>query len=130
MRLKKIALIGSAVAALGLPVLASADLVTVNNTNEFSSVRIQQTGICPTRTTAPHGSLPTAIGTVRTICGNPLKKTGDCTATVFASSDCSGAPVATVTIDLANLNIKAINNLSGSYAVSSPAFSTVQIDYR
>jgi len=125
MFLKKIALVGSAVVAFGLPVLACADLVTVNNTNQYSSVRVQ-TGICPTRVTPPHQSLATPIGIVRTICGG--RKSGDCAATVYASSDCSGAPVANITIDLGNLNIKAISNLSPSYNVHSDAFSTVTID--
>lgn len=131
MFLKKMALIGSAVAVLGLPVVACADLVTINNTNEPSSVRINSTGICPTRVTEPHQSLPTAISLVRTICGNPLKRTGTCAATVFASRDCSGPALATVTINLANLNIESISNDSSSaYNVHSPAFSTVQIDYK
>lgn len=131
MFLKKMALIGSAVAALGLPVIACADLVTVNNTNEPSSVRINATGICPTRVTEAHQTLASAISIVRTICGSPLKRSGDCAATVFASRDCSGAPIATVTIDLANLNIKSISNDDKSvYNVHSPAFSTVQIDYK
>lgn len=127
--LKKIALIGSAMAVLGLPVIASADLVTANHTNEYSSVRVQ-TGICPTRTTPPQQTLSTPISQVRTICGNPLKRTGTCAATVFASDNCSGAPVANVTIDLSDAHIVGITNLrTDTYNVHSDGSSTVTIDY-
>lgn len=123
MLLKKIALIGSTFIASVLPVLASADLVTVNNTNEPSSVRIVSTGLCPTRVTPAHQTLTTSQGLVQTLCGG--RKSGPCTANVFASGNCGAPQAGVVTIDLSSLNV-TVNQSMAPFAIVANG-STVTI---
>ena len=121
MLLKKYALLGTALATLGLPVLASADLLTINHTNEASSVRLS-TGRCPALYTKPHDQLPTPTVIVQGLCGS------HCTAQVFASSDCTGKQTGLVTIDTThNINVTVNQSMNG-YLITSSG-STVTIDY-
>jgi hypothetical protein len=127
MFLKKIALIGSALAVSALPVLASADLVTINHTSKASSVFITDTHVCPTRVTQPGQTLSTPIGIVRALCGN--RTSGECTAQVYASSTCAqgGPQTGVVTINLANLNIDAVQSIA-PYTITKVGASTVLIE--
>lgn len=125
MLLKKCALVAATVAALSLPVLASADLVTINNTNEPSSVRLS-TGLCPTRVTPAHQSISTPIGMVRLLCGG--RTSGTCDADVFASGNCGAPQAGSVTIDLSNLNV-TVNSSIAPYVITANG-STVTISYK
>lgn len=125
MLLKKIALMGSALVISALPVLAGADLITINHTSKPSSVRITATGVCPLRVTQPGQTLSTPIGLVRALCGN--KSSGECTANVFASGDCSAPQTGVVTINLANLNIDAIQSVD-PYTIKKVGPSSIEID--
>jgi hypothetical protein len=115
MLLKKSALIGVALGFLALPVIASASLDTYNWTDQSSTVKITSNALKPcsstfskvtppmNHTTGAPGFLSTTQLEVKTICG---QFSGICTADVYASANCTGTKVATLTIDVASLAVK------------------------
>lgn len=137
MLLKKFALIGSALVISALPVIANADLVTCNFTREPSTVRITSSPlpVKPCSSAFKDGITPPGYPggvclpgkppmIVKSICGATK---GACIADVYASADCTGTKVGTVSIDLANLNVTVISQHSDYNIV--PKGSTVEIHY-
>ncbi len=128
MFLKKIALITSTVATLGLPVLASASLETYNNTNEFSAVKVA--GVCTgnpplNKFTPPHGHLTTSPLDVNMICHGA----SPCYAELFASKDCSGSAIGALSIIPRTLAVSIAAPIQAPYKVVITAPSTVTISY-
>ena len=107
MLLKKIALIGTTLGVLALPALASAalDLHTINHTPYDSTVRVNGTcsGPIESGVTRSGKDLHTYQGAIRLIC---RKIKGECTADLYASDDCSGNSIGTITLIVDNVTIK------------------------
>lgn len=112
MLIKKIALIG-ALGVLALPAMASTAtlwLHTINNSSKDSTVYIAASKKCSnyigeagiTRANGGHQDT-TQLG-VKGICGNLAG--GDCVAQLYASDDCSGAPIGTITLDTIHMAIE------------------------
>lgn len=86
MLLKKLAMLGSAVAALSLPIMASADnFVVVNNSKtNYSSASIK--GLCVGSTAPGQSSSPAGPLKVRAACH--IFGSGNCDADLFDDSSC------------------------------------------
>src|SRR5690349_9389274 len=117
MFLKKCAVIGSALMILGLPVLAQASLVTINQTNEDSTVKITSSPskFCSSsppfyKYTPAHNQTSSSVIDVRTICQMPVGS-GTCEADVYPSHYCDAGGVksiAHVKINVSNLVVTSI----------------------
>jgi len=123
MKLKNILLVGALASALPLAAMAQ-NLVTVNNGNSTSAVKIVSgslagtcTGNIPFGSTPAHSTTQTPWLTVEGLCAG---SGATCNAQVFMTKDCSGAPVADVTLTLANGNITSDNSevTTGPYSVT------------
>ena len=140
MILKRYALLGSALITLGLPILAGADLITWNHTDQYSTVRITSPGshYCSAdnpfnEKTAPHNSSKTSIAQVKTLCQvQPTQSI--CSVDVYASAVCNeGMPPAQHIAHL-DINVKtlAVSNIvidNPKYKISFDAPTvTVTID--
>ncbi|EKD73370.1 MAG: hypothetical protein ACD_45C00342G0003 [uncultured bacterium] len=128
--LKKTTLIGSVIALFSLPVIASANLDTINNTNEDSAVRITSNILKPCsgstgHYTPAHGESQTTPLQVRLLC---TKTSGICTADMYPSKDCSGEKIATVSIDLSTLAVNVDQIYDTHYVITSTE-SKVEINY-
>jgi hypothetical protein len=88
MRLKKIVALGVILGAVSLPLVANADLVIANNTNDWSSVKIKGRCTGPVFATAPHQAPTYPQKLVFKLCGSV---SGTCTAEVYASRACDGS---------------------------------------
>lgn len=140
MILKKIALIGSTLTVLALPVLANADLVTCNYTSGAlaapSTVKIMSSPLpvkpCssayPNGVTNPGTCLPPKPAMIiKTICG---AKTGTCIADVYPSANCdaSGAkPIAHITIDLGTITVTSATMINTAYAIDGVPGSKITV---
>ena len=113
MQIKKVALIGTAIAMITLPIISKADsLNTTNNTDFDSAVLItsgSHTGKCTgtlpwpfTSYTAAHSTSSTGWGAVAQLCKG---SGGTCTATIYMSKDCSVRPIATASLSLGSHTI-------------------------
>jgi len=140
MLLKKCALIGSTLAILGLPVLASANLLTYNYTNEISTVKITSSilKLCsvgplsnkftPAIKNGIPGNSSTTPAEVKTIC---QQFSGTCEADMYATPNCDAGgakPIAHLKIDVGNLAVAIVSKLSPKYAIDV-AGSTVVVKY-
>jgi|SRR5579872_2617804 len=136
MLLKKIALIGTSLVVSALPVLVSATtapaLTTTNNTDEYSTVKIQSSGRCSSdfgKVTRPHSTLTTSQADVKVICG---KLSGSCAADLYATPDCDktgGKPLTTLTIDVSSLNVTPPHTETDRYVIDASG-SNVNINYK
>ena len=138
MSLKKFILIGSALAAWVLPAIANADLITRNNSPDYSTVRITSSkdhycsfGGGPlgafNKATAPNGGVSyTSAAEARTIC---QEKGRYCEADMYPSKNCSGSPIAHLKIDLVTLQVTQIGPMMNSHYSLNVAGSTVTINY-
>lgn len=134
MFLKKTLIIASAISLLSFSVIASADLVTVNNTTKDSAVRIL-TGVAKG---ACSGTLPipeyTKAGETRGVgwarvgflCLNSPNKI--CEAELHMTKDCTDASIAVAKLDLSKQVISSVVNVANSgYKVTSSG-ATVYIN--
>src|SRR3989344_922325 len=100
MLLKKTALIGAAIALINLPLYANAtSLTTINNTDEFSAVRVTSGTVHPCsgtpsgQYTPPRdsqgnpGKLETPWAIVKFLC---MTSGSVCTADIYMTKDCTG----------------------------------------
>ncbi len=128
MSIKKKLLLGSALAILSLPVASFADLVTYNYTKEVSAVKIQSTGACsgllghstdPVHADGTPGQSSTGALAIRLLCAGSQKNT--CHATMYASSNCTGNPVANMSLDMTTLAATVDNGqmLDPKYSVTT-----------
>lgn len=131
MFLKKAVLIGAAVTLVSMPLLAqAAELTTVNNTNEFSSVKVTSGSLHPCsggagQYTPPKSTLVTSWSLVSFLC---MTSGNLCTADIYVTKDCSGAPIAAAQLDLANQNVAVTANYNQEYNVTASG-TTVTLDY-
>lgn len=129
MSLKKKILLVSSLALLTLPVISFADLVTVNNTNEYSAVRVTSTGICSGnvgRYTAPHSTSTTSPLAVRVLCSGSGPS---CAAVMYSSTTCvAGTEVANVSVNMANMNVSVNGVINPRYSIIAQG-STMTINY-
>jgi len=132
MFLKKIALLGAAIGIITLPLTANAaTLITNNDTDEVSAVKITNSsghlcsGYFPGGATPPHQTNSTAWSIVTFLCGGSGSV---CTADIYATKDCSGAVIASASLDLQNPNVTITQIYNPRYAVSGSG-TTVTIGY-
>ena len=115
---KKSLLAGLASAALALPALASALTLDVyNNTNEDNTVRIKQSGLCSSiggHITRAHSETHTAQAKVKMLC--LLAST--CDAVMYASNNCSGKPIAHLSLSTRDLVATLISLDNPHYTVA------------
>lgn len=124
---KKTLLAGMTVAALSLPGIASAlSLDVFNSTNEDSTVRIAQSGLCSGRghMTPAHGESHTSKAKVKMLCLLYKK----CDAVMYPSDNCSGRPVAHMSMNTDTLETTSIVIDDPRYRVSTSG-TRVNIDY-
>lgn len=132
MFLKKTILLGAAFVIINLPLISkAAELTTLNNTNETSAVKITSnvtkvcSGLFPNGATLPHQKLSTPWPLVNFLCSG---SGSICTADIYATKDCTGAVIASATLDLKNPNVTITQIYNPNYIVSG-AGTTVTIDY-
>jgi hypothetical protein len=124
MLLKKLTLLGSAFALLSMPMIACADLTTLNYTDADSAVQITNNPIpalqfCSSNPFlggkfTPHRSSPETPGKltvgfdkVNLICG---RSTGSCEADIFMSKGCDkGTLIAHAAMNLDNHTVTYVN---------------------
>lgn len=131
MFLKKTALMGAALALLSMPLIANADLLTTNNTDEDSTVKVTSGKFHPCagsigQFTPAHGELRTPWGQVRGLC---LSSGDICTADLYMTKDCTGPVVGVATLDLSKQTITAIYSLDPRYNFHVEGSTHVVLDY-
>ncbi len=89
-------------------------LTTINNTDEDSSVFIESTGFCAPKYTKKHEQLVTSLGNAKIICA---KLKGYCEATMYASNNCTGTPVAKLELDLSNAHAALTSLIDARYLI-------------
>lgn len=118
MFLKKTLLTGLTVAAMALPAFASAITLDVYNaTNEDSTVRIAQSGLCSGRRhmTPAHGESHTPKAQVKMLC-LLFKK---CDAVMYPSDNCTGNPVAHLSMNTDTMESTVVSIDDPHYAVKT-----------
>lgn len=127
MLLKKIALIGTTLGVLALPVVASATtlyLHTINNSSSDSTVYIPFSKKCSSSlgeagiTRANGGHQDTAQLGVKGICGNLAG--GPCVANLYPNASCAGDPIGTITIDTVTMQITSSD-------ITDPRFAPLDV---
>lgn len=125
MRKHRIALFGVLLIS-SLPLSTYADVTVVNNTDYYGTASLSLTpcssragdrGIIP-----PHGSLTVPGSLLNTFCS-----LFSCDAHIYASKDCSGKEVATVTVDSEN-GITSIKNYAKDQFVINGGGMSATID--
>jgi hypothetical protein len=138
MLLKKKLILGSVLAIMSLPVISHADLLTYNDTNEESTVKITSAAGQPCSGTFGHytskkGGDPahnpdvTNLSGVRLLC-HQLVGSGTCTATMYATRNCTGNPIAYLSMAIPSLKVTVLQTLS-PYKVVTEGDGTVRIKY-
>jgi hypothetical protein len=131
MVLKKIAFIGVAIALVNLPLYANAaSLTTINNTDEFSSVRVTSGFIHPCsgddgHYTKPRDTLETSWDVVKFLC---MSSGSVCTADIYMTPNCTGEIVANASLDLNNPNV-VVTSLNPKKYFIIAAGTTVTMNY-
>jgi hypothetical protein len=137
---KKSILLGSALSLLSISVIAQATdgLLTVNNTDNISAVKLTSgkfSGICtgtppaplPAQYTNPHDRTTVGWVAVGLLCTNSAGRI--CTAQIHMSKDCSTPVIGTASF---NLNTKLIENITNvpdsGFIASGQGTSTLVID--
>lgn len=131
---KKIAIIGTTLAFLSLPLAAYADLTTTNNTNEDSTVKVTSNSTKPCAATfgeftpahTPDPGRPTKWGSVKLLCA---QFSGTCTADIYMTKTCDSEVVATAALDLSKQEITITSVKSSKYEFL-PSGSHLTINYK
>lgn len=131
MSFRKKLLFISSLALVSLPVISHADLVTTNNTDEISAVRISSNGICTGNVpgehyTNPHSTNRTTLLGVKLLCG----AVSTCDAVMYSSLHCdAGTEIAKVSLSIPSLNVTVVNGQLNSHYKVSASGSNVSINY-
>ena len=130
--IKKAILIG-AIALSCLPLIARADLITNNNTDEPSTVKIT-TGVLKLCSGGFDGGITPAREMNHRVPQDSVKRlcTGSgnkCRANLYASSNCSGDVVGVAELDLDKKEISVVDSSHPRYVIKADK-STIEINYR
>jgi hypothetical protein len=137
MSIKKMALIAATVTMMNLPLLAKADnLITVNNTNEDSTVGVMWGGVemCAAKLppyykfTPAHGTSETTPLQINVICKNSFP----CVAKIYMNKDCTpGTAVADGTLTQVGPGKYSVtvSNQKAPYGGITASGSTVTLNY-
>ncbi|MBV8802185.1 MAG: hypothetical protein JO131_04345 [Gammaproteobacteria bacterium] len=130
--LKKPVLIGTIVTTISFPLFANADLITINKTNEWSSVSV--TSVNPPRCsgkaggiTNPNSTLTTTTAQVQALCSHT-----PCIANILMAKDqasaanCNGSSVVIGTAILNNLSTDVV--LQKDINITNPNYTVVSND--
>jgi len=140
MQFKKSALIGTALTILSFPLITNANLITTNNTSEYSSVQI--ISLSPNRCsgqahddvgiTKPHSTTDTSTTDVKALCSKT-----PCIAKILMETDynsaktCSGNVIDIGTAEIDDLNsdvVTSINVTNTHYSVTGNGSNHITID--
>lgn len=135
MILKKMAMISSVLMISALPVAALADLVTCNQTDQPSTVKITSSVMTPCSASFPQGITypgtclpPKPIARIRAICGAAR---GSCVADVYETVNCNAggaAPIGHIVINLDTFTIASSSVVDPTkYAIDVAAGPTITI---
>lgn len=132
MRFNKTALLGAALALIYLPLAAHADLITVNKTNEWSTVKVFGT-LCAGskgKFTPPNDTLHAKDGEVRALC----LAQSPCEAKIIMSTseadvrECKGKEIGYAKVTLADMKIVEAHTDIAGYTLSGEGTSTLVIN--
>lgn len=109
-----------------LPVISFADITLVNNTDLYGTAALSMSpcssragdrGIIP-----PHGTLTVPQSILNSFCS-----LWSCDAHIYATKDCSGKEMATITVNSSDGITNIQNNVSDQYTITGGGMS-IQID--
>ncbi len=140
MFLKKSILLGSALTLLSISGITQAadGLLTINNTDNISAVRLTSgkfSGICtgtppaplPAQYTNPHDRTTVGWVAIGLLCTNSAGRI--CTAQIHMSKDCSTPVIATASFNLNTKTIDSIINVPGAgFVASGQGTATLVVD--
>jgi hypothetical protein len=136
MKLKKSIVIGTTLAVLSLPIIANADLITINKTSEYSSVIATSnknlcSGGASGGVTYPYSTNTTTATQVKIVCGTA---NATCVANVVmetsldAAKKCSGTVIGTAYLRMSDNVVTSVSLIPGSgYTVSGVGSNTITL---